>query len=794
MMRRVGVAVLLLTAAATEHCRAQTEEPIVREIEIRFTGPETVNRAIVRANIQTTVGQPRSRDLIEQDVRTLIATGYFFDVRVLDEPVSDGVKIIYQVQGKATIKEIVFEGQKRYKEERLRREVSQKAGDILDELKIHQSAQKITEIYQKAGYADVKIEPVINIDKDTSKAIVRFKIVEGPRVFIKQIQFEGCRAISSKRLLKLMATKRKWWGSWFSGTGVLRDDEFDEDLAKVRDYYHSQGYLDMEIRESKVDRISTKYIVIRIVIFEGTQYKVGDIQIEGNTLFPTVDLERRLKMTTGHTFTPDGLTADIKAQEDYYGSRGYLDTSVRSARIPNVDTGRMDLTYSIREGELTYIEMIDIRGNTKTKDKVIRRELAVAPGDIYNTVRVERSVERLRNLNYFSKVETIPEPTPVPNRKNLVINVAEQRTGSVTFGAGFSSIDNLTGFIEVTQGNFDIFNWPAFTGGGQKLRIRAQVGTQRQDYTISFVEPWFMDQRLLLGVDAFHLISSFLSNQFVQDTTGGALRLERALSEFTRGGVEYSMKSINLDVDNTASEELQSQQGTYLRSSILFTYVYDTRNNVFLTTRGNRTELSAELVGGMLGDVNVYKLNAKTTFYFPLFHNHVLELLGATGVVQPFGATKGNGTNVTETVINTNISGGMTNTTTNFVVRLVDDVPIFDRYFLGGPNSLRGFKFRQVGPKDVDNEPVGGNTSLNGTAEYSFPIVEKVRGAVFFDIGEVKFNSYDYSLHSLKSDAGVGVRLNLPVGPLRLDYGYPIMTDKKTGQTGKIQFSVGYQF
>jgi len=389
----------------------------------------------------------------------------------------------------------------------------------------------------------------------------------------------------------------------------------------------------------------------------------------------------------------------------------------------------------------------------------------------------------LRNLNYFSKVDTIPEPTQVPNRKDLVINVEEKQTGTVTFGAGFSSVDNLLGFVELTQGNFDLFNWPSFTGGGQHLSIRAQVGFKRQDYVLSFVEPWFLDQRLLFGFDAFHHESAYLSTEFVEDRTGVDFRLEKALNEFLRAGVQYGIQDITEKVSESASQELRSQDGTKLRSSVLATLVYDARDNVFLTTRGNRTELSAELVGGPVGgDSSIYKLNAKTTSYFPLFGGHVLELLGGAGVVDAFGQTKGSGPTVDE------------DTSPFLHLVKVDDVPIFDRYFLGGANTLRGFSFRKVGPKDVRGEPVGGNTYANATAEYTIPIIERIRGAVFFDVGEVEKDSYSFDLGDLKSDAGIGVRLNLPIGPIRLDYGYPIQSDKQTGRTGKIQFSVGYQF
>ncbi len=760
---------------------AQDTAPIVREIEVRFDGPATVNKAVVLANIQTAVGRPISEQLIQQDVRDLINTGYFFDVRVSRETVANGVSVIYEVTGKATIKEMIIEGNQYFKQVRVQRDLKQKVGDIYDERKAHDDAQKLVETYQKAGFMDAKVEPEASIDRDTGKAIVRFKITEGPRVFLKRIVFDGVKAVPVKKLLKLMKTRHRWWGSWMAGTGVIKNEQLQEDLDSLRDYYRSQGYLDMAIKGTHIERVTPKWMILHVSVFEGVQYRVGTVTIEGNKLFPTTSLEKQLKMTHDHILTPAGMEADTKALQDYYGGRGYIDTTVRTTRTPSTEAGHIDLTYSIHEGELTYIEKIQIRGNTKTKDKVIRRELAVVPGQVFDMVRVDKSAERLRNLGYFSKVETTPYPTDVPNRKDLVVTVEEQRTGSVTFGAGFSSVDSLVGFVEVTQGNFDLFNWPNFTGGGQKLRIRTQVGFKRQDYILSYTEPWFMDQKLALGVDLFHNTSSYYSTKYKEQRTGGDLRLEKALSEFLRGQVEYSIQDIGVNVDKTASTQLRMENGSKIRSAVEVSLTYDTRDSVFLTTRGNRTELSAEVAGGAFGgDVSVYKLNAKTSFFFPLFNGHVLQLMGATGVAEAYGASSVGDQLIVEQ--------------TDLSVFKPNGVPIFDRYFLGGPNSLRGFGYQDVSPKDVDGESVGGNTYANGTAEYTFPIVERIRGALFFDAGNVWRDSYQYGLKGLKADVGIGVRLNLPIGPLRLDYGYPIMTDKTSGHSGKIQFSVGYQF
>jgi outer membrane protein insertion porin family len=762
--------------------------PIVRVIDVRFVGPESVNPTVVRANIQTTVGQALSRQLVEQDVRSLINTGFFADVRVLEEPAADGVKIVFQVQGKAKIKDIIIEGNKHYKSDRLLREVTQKPGDILSEHQARLEAGKIEELYQKAAYPDVKVTPEINIDKDTGRAVLRFKVVEGDRVFLQKVIFAGNKSIKSGVLLKQMKTKKYWWASWLTGGGTLKQEQYQADLEKLREFYWSKGYMDAEIREAKIERAGKKWIVVRLTIFEGQQYKIGTVKIEGAKLFPVAELQKKLSMGVNAVFTPQGQQKDAKAIEDYYGSRGYLDTSVRATRIPNVETGRLDLLYTIVEGQLCFIERIDIRGNTKTKDKVIRRELAVNPGDTYDTVRVERSEARLKNLGYFSKVETTPEPTAVPNRKNLGITVEEQRTGNITFGAGFSTIDSLLGFVEVTQGNFDMFNWPTFTGAGQKMRVRAQMGLQRQDFVLSFTEPWFMDRQLSVGFDIFHRFSGYLSDSYEERRTGGTLRLGKAISPFLRLDTAFTVQYISQKLtDPAVSEEIRSQSGDWLRNSLSATLTYDTRDNVFLTSRGQRTEFTAELVGGPIGgDLSLYKLNARSSWFFPIFKGHILQLVAEGAVVDAFGKTRGSGGSVTETVV----TGGVT----NFVPVQVNDVPIFDRYFLGGANSLRGFDYRKVGPKDVFGEPVGGNTMVDATIEYTIPVIERIRLAFFFDIGQVDAKSYHVDFDEFKADVGAGVRLNLPVGPLRLDYGWPIITDRLSGRVGRIQFSVGYQF
>jgi len=479
----------------------------------------------------------------------------------------------------------------------------------------------------------------------------------------------------------------------------------------------------------------------------------------------------------GDPFTPKGLAKDTEMVEDFYGGRGYIDVTSSSrnltvVRIANTETGTMDLEFRIDEGQRSYIERIDIRGNTKTKDKVIRRELAVSPGELFDMVRVKISKQRLEGLQYFEKVDTRPEPTDAPNRKNLVIGVDEKKTGNLTLGAGFSSVDSVVGYVELTQGNFDLFKPPTFTGGGQKFRLKVQIGTERQDYTASFIEPWFLGRKLALGVDLYYRELNYQSlNDFYDEVRGGAkVGLTRALgSDKLIGNISYTMEEAKIKLTSngysnavppTITQEVA--EGWSLLSRAKATLAYDTRGGGLLPNKGQRTELSGEVVGGPLGgDKSFYKLELHTGWYFPgFFKGHVLEIVGSTGVAHAFNGDS--------------------------------DVPFYERYYLGGLYSMRGFKYRSVSPRegDVSNdyyskEPIGGDTYWFASAEYSIPIIERLRVALFYDMGDVQAKPGHYDFSSYDSNYGVGLRLNLPIGPLRLDYGIPIKTDKYNGSSGR---------
>jgi outer membrane protein insertion porin family len=777
--------------------RAQDIAPVkVKQVEIRPVGPPAVSDALIRANIRVKEGDTYNRNSIDDDVSNLWKTGYFYNIRVNEEAVEGGVKLVYLVQGNPTLTQITFTGNKKYSDSKLRKKLSSKVGEPLNERKLFDDSQEILKRYQKAGYQKTQVKYVPVVDDKLGKGTVTFEITEAPKVKIKDVQFVNATAFTQGKLRRTLKTRRHWMFSWLTGSGVLKDEQFEEDKERLADFYRAAGYIDFELKDVQMVQVNPKWMILRLTVYEGTQYRVGSVDFQGNKLFATNEIlakavskqgnktHRGLNMAAGDVFTPKDLSADREAVEDFYGARGYIDATVLPNRVPNTERSTMDVTYQIDEGKKSYIEKIEIKGNTKTKDKVIRRELAVSPGETFDMVRVKLSTNRLHGLNYFAKVDAQPEPTDVPDRKNLVIGVEEKNTGEFRVGAGFSSIDSLVGFVEVGQGNFDLFKWPYFlgTGGGQKIRLRLQLGTQRKDIQLTFIEPWFLNRKLALGTDFYHRELRYYSDLYDTYLSGARVSLTRTLwSDFWLGSVGYEIQNIGIVNMPSASPgydpvppEIREEQGYNLDSKVVSSLAYDSRNSVLLPTRGQRTALEAEVAGGPLGgDADFYKLQLRSSRYFRGFApGHVLEISTQIGVVDTHGFD--------------------------------DHVPLFDRFFIGGMLNLRGYKFRDVGPYDSRGvEPIGGRTYWFGSAEYSIPIIERLRIAAFYDIGNVYPFSYSFETlpdnygphpYGLFSDNwGVGIRLNIPMlGPLRLDYALPLTHDAYTGSSGRFQFGVGF--
>lgn len=799
---RQGGLLLLLLLICLPSARGQFSGQRVTGILVTNIGPAAASEELIRANIHIKVGDIFVLTSVDEDVKSLYNTGFFSNIHVVPKADKDGVVVNYVLQGKLKLTHIKFEGNTKFSNVKLLKKVNSKIGEPYDERKLFSDALEIEKMYQKSGYPTTKVKYFTdNLDELTGRAGVRFEITESPKIRIQEVDFPGSKAFTEKKLRKVVKTRKRWMFSWITGSGVFKQDQFEEDQEKLADFYRSEGYIDYELVTTNIVNTTPKAMRVEFHVTEGNQYKVGSVTFKGNLLFTTNEIVAGLKRQhdlnrskakiglngleadTGMIFKPQNLQHDIDSVQDFYGSRGYIDvrlgSTLRVNQVANTENGTMDLEYQIDGGEKSFIEKIEIKGNSKTKDKVIRRELAVQPGEVFDMVQVRKSKERLEGLGFFEKVDTKPDPTVVPSRKNLIVGVEEKSTGQFTFGAGFSTVESISGFAEVSQSDFDLFKPPYFTGGGQKFRLRVQVGTLLQDYRVSFVEPWFLDKKLRFSSDLYHYVYDYqsLNNLYNQSGTGAKFGLTRALgSEFLIGTASYTIESIGIiDVTANAPPAIVADEGHAMLNRFDTVLAWDTRNNYQLPNKGQRSEIDIE---GVVGDRNFGKLEAKSAWYFRGFAaGHIIELNGKVGVAE-------------------RLSG--------------KDVPFYDRYYLGGPNSLRGYQYRAVGPRQATTdltsaEPIGGDTYWTASLEYSIPIISRLRFAMFYDIGSVSADPFSFaptktqlpdgtwtSTGAYSDNWGLGLRLDLPIGPLRLDYGLPIKHDRNSADHGQFQFGVGF--
>lgn len=758
--------VLLLLGAASLAGYGQTAPqnqgpPLISSVEVQYVGPQTISREKVLAQIRTKPGRPYSESLVEQDIKALYETGTVQNVRIFGQADGDKVKVMVVLQTRSLVHEIEIVGAERINAKKLRKAIALKINGPLSEEELEKAREKIIETYQSKGFTDVDVKYKVDTDETHGTSRVIYTITEGTKGAVSSIHFEGNTKFKEGVLRKQMKTKGKTFYSFIDKSGRLDESQLEQDLNAVREWYQDHGYIDVEVKEVKRERLNGKLNLV-VVLDEGPIYHVGKIVISGEKAANKEKIRALLKMKEGGIYSPKQIREDSKKIADAYGSGGYVDLQVTPQGVP-AGQGRIDVHYQLQEGGPSFVQRINIVGNSRTKDKVIRREVLIAPGDILNSVRVETTKKRLDNLGYFSKVETYPEETGVSGRKDLTIQVQEKRTGSLNFGAGFSTIDQLVGFIEMTQGNFDILNWPNFTGAGQKFRMRIQYGTSRKDIVLGLTEPYFLDRRLSLGGEIFFREADYLSDIYAQRNYGFSVEARKPIMAFMSLNLGYRLESTEIfDIAPGSSGAIQAEEGTSTKSQITSSLIHNTLDNPFLTRRGHRISITPYVSGGFLGgSEQIYGLSVEARQYFHLWKDSILLLSGAFGAVDNWGDGRG--------------------------------VRIYDRLFLGGSNDLRGFDFRDVGPKDINGEPLGGQSMATFTIEYTMPIIEKARAAVFYDTGFVNAAPWDFNTSHVVSDIGVGLRLDLPIGPIRIDYGIPLQKDRNHGD-GKFNFNVGYQF
>ena len=752
---------MLLTGAGNALAQNFEGKKVV-SVGVRYVGARTVDEARIRGNMSTRAGTTYSASRLDDDVRSLYSSGLVDDVRFFAENVRGGVRVIAEVKTRGEIVGVGFVGNTKFSERKLATVSKLEAGGVMTDTSILTARRNIQDHYRGFGYADVTVSHRVQPTEVAGASEIVFVIDEGARAEVREIRFEGNQSIQSHVLRNEMKTKQKGWFSFFTKSGRIDVDKLDEDIDRVLDYYRNRGYLRVSANVRREPTTKDRVDLV-ISINEGNKFTVARVGFGKLTVFKASEIAPGLTLTAGQGYSLKKMRADITTIRSYYGSRGYADVAI-SPDITNVSETSIAITYRVEEGRRSRVGRVTIEGNDKSQDRVIRRELPMKPGEFLSSVDMDTTRSRLQNMNYFNDIQVDNSPSDQANYRDVNIVVNEKKTGSISFGVGFSSVDSIVGNISLEQTNFDITNWPRFTGAGQRFSSRLQLGSERTDFSVSWTEPWFLGQRLALGTELFYRNALFLSPEYEQSQAGGAVSLRKPVSKRAFVRAEYRLEDIEIDPESDTSPAFEAEEGDFIRSAFSLSWVYDSRDSLQLPRKGHKLDFGVTYAGGFLGgDVDIFVLKGAASKHWNLWGDSILNLRGAFTVVDTHGDT--------------------------------DDVPIFDREFLGGPQDLRGFENRDVGPRDdVTDEVLGGNTSAYATIEYTFPLIEKVRGAVFYDVGLVNEDSFDFG-QDIYHDAGFGVRLNLPFGPLAIDYAIPISSpDDEADQGGQFQFYLDYKF
>ncbi len=771
MARRFGRAAayssLAILSMAGQLTAQDFEGKTVSQVEIRYRGSRTVDEARLRNLMSTKSGATYRAETLDNDVKSLYGSGLVDDVRFLAESAGDGVKVIAEVKTRDQVGGVGFVGNTVFSDQKLAKESKLKAGGTLSDEAILEARRNIEKYYQGYGYPDISVSHRSQTTGQEGVSDLIFVIDEGAKNEVRKIRFEGNSAFTDNELRKEMKTKEKGWFSWLTKSGKFESTQLDTDLDAVLDYYRSHGYLRVSgninrepVKDGRVDLV--------INISEGDKYTVESISFGKMSVFKPEELYPALTLNGNDAYSSKKMRADVTMIRSYYGSRGYADVSV-NPDIRDAGPNRVHIKYLITEGSRYRVGRVNIEGNTKTQDKVIRREIPLKPGDWFNSVELDTTKARLENLQYFSDVQASGSPGGSGYR-DVDVLVEEKATGSVGIGLGFSSIDSIVGFLNLEQSNFDLFNPWNFTGGGQRFAMNLRLGSERSDFSVSLVEPWFLDRQLALGGELFYRQSNYFSDYFEQTNAGGAISLRQPVGPKSSLKLEYRLENVEIDVDDDddlIGSQIPQEDGDYIRSAVSLNYVYDSRDSTLTPRSGHRLDAGLTVAGGPFGgDVDIYSVSVQGQKYWNLKWDTILSLNGELA----------------------------------FVDALSGEVPIFDRMFLGGGRTLRGFEFRDVGPRDTpdtSDEVIGGKSLAFLSVEYTVPLVETIRAAVFYDAGFVNAGSWDISPSDIYSDVGVGIRLKLPISPLplALDYAIPVTSpDEEADKGGQFNFYLNYTY
>ena len=723
----------------------------VKAIDIR--GNRRIETPTILAKIKTREGDLYSADNIREDIKALYATDYFEDIRTESEPLDDGIRLIFTVKERGILQEIIFDGNDKITQERLKEKITLLTGTPLSNKQIKENVERLKGFYQEEGYYEAAIVPVIKRSSEDSTSVIFF-IKEGRKIKIKEVRISGTEKISEKSLKKAMNTKRyKFLTSWLSGSGIYKEIEAQGDADRIRDYYLDRGYIQIQVGGPEIEILEGgKWMRVHFNVTEGGEFKIEDIDFKNNDLFTADEIRKRIRLQKDMVFSRKTLREDMSAVIDMYGEKGYAFANVIPDIRPDEASRKVDITFVIEKGEKIKIRRINIGGNEKTRDKVIRREIRLNELDYLNTSALKRSFQRLNNLNYFENIEIVPEKIS-KDRVDLNIRIKEKSTGAFSMGGGYSSVYGFVGMLDLTEGNL--------FGKGELLKLKGEFGELRTSYDLTFKEPWLLDTPTSLTVNLFDTVRSFDSYDI--NSTGGNIGLGRSFGEYWSGSISYGIQ--NITVNGTPPSTLTI--GETRTGSITTSVARDTRDNYWDPHSGNKNSLSVEYADSFLGGNNVFEKHIlDTAWYYPVIFDTTLMLHGRYG--------EGRG-----------LRG--------------HDFPVNEKFYVGGIYTIRGFDYGSASTAStidpLTGDLLGADKELIINLEYIVPLVKeaKINGVLFYDTGSGFGKEDNITWADLRTSVGAGFRWLSPIGPLRLEWGYNL--DPKPGERQGIwEFSIGTLF
>ncbi len=734
---------------------------------VRIDGLERVSDQLVRSKLEVQAGQAYNPRAVSRDIRRLYELGFFTHIQADLVEEGSGVTLTYVVAEKQVIEKVLILGNRKIKDRRILSALSMREGDPFIPEAYEEERQALIDLYEGKGFANTTVD-VVAERVGPSRMRLSYTINEGKKAKIRSIKFVGNDVLSTHKLRKLMGTKRAWW---FLG-GKYEEEKLEYDLQQVLDNYGNYGRLEADI--TRTDLLYTdngKGMDLTIYLAEGPEYHLENLDINGNIVFDDDELLKIVEVEAGDVHDKSQVEKDAKELEDGYQDSGYVKASVAPIVTLNKETKTTRVTHKIAEGDLRYIREIKIIGNELTKDEVIRRSLALQPGERYDGSRLELSKRALQRTEYFETVRTNLDFADKQDLfTDIIFDVEEGKQGNFNFGAGFSTDDGLGGFSELHLNNFDLTNWPNFTGGGQQLALKLNVGTRRNQYTLSFTDPEFLGYPFALGFDLFDESYQVRgSSSYSENRQGGQLRLGKTLSNYVsmRTSLRYETNEI-ASLPIFVNPVIRRQGGESTTVSIRNEFERNTLNAFRDPSKGSKHILSLELAG-LGGDNDFYKLYMDSTWYRGIDEEEkwILSFRTREGYVAEYGNS--------------------------------DYVPLTDKFYAGGTATVRGYKNRDIGPTAKqfiffgDDFPLGGNLLWVGNLEMKYKLTEQIRFYSFVDAGGV-WDDNNIDLGEIKYSVGLGIGMEVPrLGPIRVDYGFPLNPDEDQG-SGRLHLISGIRF